>query len=143
MKCEIIVDPLCEEKVVIYAKEKNALVEQIRKLAEQNATEFLGYKGSQIIRLELEDICCITVINNKVYAVGDNEQYLIKERLYAAEAKLPDYFIKINQSCLANIKKIERFDTSISGTLKVRFKNGHIDYVSRRQLKHIKERLGI
>ncbi len=143
MKCEIILDPFCEEKVVIYAKEKSSLIEDIKKLAEQNLTSLLGYKNSEIIKLNLVDICCIAVINNKIYAICDNERYLIKERLYSIEEKLPQNFVKINQSCLANIKKMDRFDTSISGTLKIRFKNGYVDYVSRRQLKLIKERIGI
>ncbi len=143
MKCEIIIDPVCEEKVLIYAKEKSALIEEIKKLAEQNQTELLGYKNSEISKLDLTDINCISVINNKVYAVCDKERYLLKERLYSLEEKLPENFVKINQSCLANIRKMERFDTSISGTLKIRFKNGYTDYVSRRQLKTIKERIGI
>ncbi|MBQ7289239.1 MAG: LytTR family transcriptional regulator [Clostridia bacterium] len=143
MKCEIIIDSFCEEKVVVYAKEKNALVEEIKKLVEQSSTALLGYKDSEITNLNLIDIHCISVISNKVYALCDKERYLLKERLYSLQEKLPDTFVKINQSCLANIKNIERFDTSISGTLKIRFKNGHIDYVSRRQLKLIKERIGI
>ena len=72
-----------------------------------------------------------------------NEEYLLKERLYSLEEKLPETFVRINQSCLANIKKMDRFDTTISGTLKIQFKNGHMDYVSRRQLKTVKERIGI
>lgn len=143
MKCEIIIDPLQEEKVVVYAKEKSTLTEEIQRITEQYSTSLFGYKDSEIIKLNLSDIVCVSVIGNRVYAICDNEQYLLKERLYTLEEKLPENFVKINQSCLANIKKMERFDTSISGTLKIRFRNGHIDYVSRRQLKLIKERLGI
>ena len=142
MKCEIIINPLCEEKVVIYAKQKSALTEQIEKLIEQDTT-LLGYNENEIVSLNLNDINCISVISNKVYAICDNGQYLLKQRLYSLEEKLPNNFVKINQSCLANIKKMEKFDTSISGTLKILFKNGHTDYVSRRQLKLIKQRIGI
>ena len=41
------------------------------------------------------------------------------------------------------IKKIKKFDTSVSGMLTVTFKNGYRDYVSRRNLKSVKERLGV
>ena len=82
-------------------------------------------------------------MENKVCAVLKDETYQLKERLYTLEEKLPQVFVKINQSCIANIEKIGRFDASISGTLKLTFKNGWTDYVSRRQLKSIKERLGI
>ena len=143
MKCEIIIDPVADERIVIYAKEKSVLVEEIRKIAEQSDAELFGYKDNEIVKLNLIDVHCISVIKNKVYAFLDAEQYVLKERLYVIEERLPQSFVKINQSCLANIKKMERFDTSVSGTLKIHFKNGHTDYVSRRQLKSIKERLGI
>lgn len=143
MKCEIIIDPNCEERVDIYIKEKHPLAERIQQLAQQDAPELLGYSGSQIVRLDPGCIHCIAVIGSRVYALCDKQRYLLKERLYTLEEKLPECFVKINQSCLGNIRKMERFDTSLSGTLKIRFKNGHTDYVSRRQLKLIKERIGI
>jgi DNA-binding LytR/AlgR family response regulator len=143
VKCEVIICSDLEEKVGIYAKEKNAIVEEIRLFAEQTSNELLGYEGSEIVKLNSSEIHYITIIDNRVYACLDKERYLLKERLYSLEAKLNKNFVKINQSTIANIKKMERFDTSISGTLKIRFKNGDVDYVSRRQLKTIKERLGI
>lgn len=143
MKCEIIINADHEEKVTICAKENRQIIDEIRILAESDSIELLGYKDKEIIPLNPSDIFCVTVINNKIYAICENETIQIKERLYTLQEKLPDCFIKINQSCIANIKKIERFDASISGTLKIRFKNGHTDYVSRRQLKYVKERIGI
>ncbi|MEE1184969.1 MAG: LytTR family DNA-binding domain-containing protein [Acutalibacteraceae bacterium] len=143
MKCEIIIDDTCEEKVVIFSKENNRLVNDIKQFVEQCSTELIGYKNKEIIKLNSADVFCITVIDNKVYAVCQKEKFEIKTRLYVIEEKLPENFIKINQSCIANINQIERFDASISGTLKIRFKNGYTDYVSRRQLKNVKERIGI
>lgn len=143
MKCEIIIDPACEEKTVIYARENNRQIENIKKLVEESGTELLGYGDKGIKVLNPADIYCVTVLDGKVYAVCEKENLLLKQRLYEVEAKLRSTFVKINQSCLANLRKVERFDASVSGTLMLRFQNGYTDYVSRRQLKHIKERLGI
>jgi DNA-binding LytR/AlgR family response regulator len=82
-------------------------------------------------------------LDGKVCAVCETETLQLKQRLYEVEAMLPETFVKINQSCLANLRKVERFDASVSGTLMLRFRNGYTDYVSRRQLKFIKERLGM
>ena len=68
-----------------------------------------------------------------LYIGDEKERYLLKERLYALEEKNLENFVKINQSCLANIRKTERFDTSVSGTLKIRFKNGDTDYEYRKE----------
>lgn len=142
MKLEIITDENCEEKIVIYQHNENPLTEKIKQLVEETE-EIIGYKEKEILKLNPYDIFCVTVIENKVCAVLKDETYQLKERLYTLEEKLPQVFVKINQSCIANIEKIGRFDASISGTLKLTFKNGWTDYVSRRQLKSIKERLGI
>ncbi len=72
-----------------------------------------------------------------------DEEILIYARLYNIEEMLNKDFIKINQSSIANISKIQKFDASISGTLKVIFKNGYTDYVSRRNIKKVKERIGL
>lgn len=141
MKCETIINKNCEEKVVIYAKEKSRLVKAIEQFVEENSIGLTGYKNKEIISLSSSDIYCITVTDNKVYAICENDKFLLKSRLYMIEGELPESFVKINQSCIANINKIDKFDTSISGTLKIRFKNGYTDYVSRRQLKNVKERI--
>ena len=143
MKCEIIINVDAEERVVIYTKEMNRLAQDIKQLVEDSHMGLVGYAGKEIVTLNPSDIYCVSVIDSKVYAVCEKENLQLKERLYVLEEKLPDCFVKINQSCIANMGKVERFDASISGTLKVRFKNGHVDYVSRRQLKQVKERMGI
>ncbi len=143
MKCEVVLDPALEDKVVVYAKEESRLTEEIKRLVEGHFSGLIGYHDKEMIALDPASILLITVVDNKVYAVLKKERLLLKERLYVLEGKLPPYFVKINQSCLANLQQIERFDASLSGTLQVRFKNGDTDYVSRRQLKTVKERIGI
>lgn len=142
MKCEIIIDPLAEERVVVYTKEQSALAEEIKQLVEQH-TDLLGYADDEIVKLDPRDVQYVIVVNGKVFAVCGQSRYQLKERLYVLEKRLPETFVRIHQSCLANVAYMQRFDTSISGTLKIRFKNGDTEYVSRRQLKAIKERIGI
>ena len=143
MKYEIHISPDGEEKVIIYARENSPLVESIKSLLEKSDSTLMGYRDKEVFPLDPASVYCITVVQNKVYAICEKERYLLKERLYSLEERLPCFFVKINQSSIANFNKIERFDTSISGTLKLVFKNGHVEYVSRRQLKLIKERLGV
>ncbi len=143
MKCKTIIDAACEEQVLIYAHEKTNLVDEIERLVAQNSPALIGYKDKVAVMLDSADIYCFTVEDNKVYAHTDAEMLQLKSRLYQLEQMLPQNFIKINQSCIANIQKIQRFDASFSGTLSVVFKNGYTDYVSRRNLKTVKERLGL
>jgi DNA-binding LytR/AlgR family response regulator len=143
MKCTLIITDEHEEEVVIYARERTKLTDDIEALVIGSVPELIGYKENQTVKLSSDSVYCFTVEDNKVYALTDSEKLQIKLRLYQLEEILPDTFVKINQSCIANIRKIERFDTSVSGTLLIKFKNGYKDYVSRRQMKAVKERFGL
>lgn len=143
MKCTLIITDEHEEEVVIYARERTKLTNDIEMLVCGSVPELIGYKENEVVKLNSDLISCFTVEGNKVYALTDSEKLQIKLRLYQLEEMLSDTFVKINQSCIANIRKIERFDTSVSGTLLIKFKNGYKDYVSRRQMKAVKERFGL
>lgn len=143
MFCKIFIDKECEERVLIYTREKTKLCEKIEQLVSEDNIDLVGFIEREAIPLQKEDISCFISEDDKVFALTDNGKLRIKARLYKLEEELPLSFVKINQSCIANIKMIERFDSTVSGTLKVKFKNGYCDYVSRRCLKAVKERFGI
>ena len=143
MKFTVIITNERDEEVVIYAREKTKLIEDIENLIRDNAFELIGYSGYEAVNLRTDEVVCFLVEEGKVYAITDKDRFRLKSRLYQLEETLPENFVKINQSCIANIKKIERFNTSVSGTLLIKFKNGYKDYVSRRQMKAVKERFGL
>ena len=144
MKYTIIIDENHEEEVIVYAREKTKLTDEIERLVSDNSLGLIGYdKNGEGVKLTADEVGCFTAEDSKVYAITEKEKLRLKCRLYQLEEILPDNFVKINQSCLANIRKISRFDTSVSGTLLIKFKNGYKDYVSRRQMKAVKERFGL
>lgn len=143
MKFKLIIDEGHNEEVVVYAKEKSELIEKIEQLVNDSNFELVGYKNKEAVFLNASEVLCFAVFDDKVYALTEKDRFVLKLRLYQVEERLSQSFVKINQSCIANIKAITRFDASVSGTLTVNFKNGYKDYVSRRQLKAVKERLGI
>lgn len=143
MKLTVFIDKDREEEIIVYAHERSGLIDQIEKLAADKREEIIGYKNSIAEILDPADIFCFTAEGGKVFAVTDKEKFRIKERLYSLEESLGNDFIRINQSCIANIRKIRCFESSVYGSLVIIFKNGTKDYVSRRNLKNVKERLGI
>ena len=143
MKCTVILDSTREEEILIYAHKKTPIINEIERMVKGEESGLIGFFRDEIVRFDVKDVYCFAVDNGKLYAVCKNERYLLKTRLGNIEQTLDKNFIKINQSSIANINKIHKFDASISGTLKVIFKNGYTDYVSRRNIKIVKERLGI
>lgn len=143
MKCTVILDKTREEEIIIYAHQRTPLIDEIERVSKNDKTQLVGYLRGEIVKLNMQEVYCFTIDDGKLYAVCENEKYFIKLKLYIVEQMLDNSFIKINQSSIANISKIKKFDASISGTLKVIFKNGYSDYVSRRNIKNVKERIGL
>ena len=146
MKFTLRIDPECDEEIIVCAKERNALTDAIEALInkeKRHTPPLVGYIGDDIIEIRPEEVYCFFIEDKKLYASLKRGDALIKKRLYEIEEMLGGDFIKINQSTVANMKLIDRFSVSIGATLTVHFKNGRRDYVSRRQMKAVKERLGI
>lgn len=143
MKLKIFIDKTREEEIIIYCKEKNRITDAIENLLAEETLTFLGQTEDGYKKLELSEIYLFTVEDNKIYAMLEKEKYRIKTRLYKLEETLPQNYVKINQSTIINIQKIDSFSSDFTGTLKVKLKNGFCDYVSRRNLKSVKERLGV
>lgn len=144
MKFQTIIDNSCEEKVLIYAKQRTKQIEDIESYISNIETELLGYdENRDTVKLFVTEIYCFIVEENKIYALTDSGKFRINQRLYEIEELVSADFVKINQSCLCNIRKISKFGASFGGSLIVILKNGYKDYVSRRQIKAVKERFGL
>lgn len=143
MKCQIIVDKEAEERAVIYTHSVNERIEAIKRFIEGESAELVGYSGKNILPIDPKEVSAFITESGSVYAIVGGERLLIKERLYSLEASLGSDYIRINQSCLANRRQIERFEATISASLAVIFRDGYRDFVSRRQMKYVKERMGI
>lgn len=140
MKIKVVIDKDREEEVLVYARSRTELVDKIERLVKGDEN-ILAKRDRVSYNISLSDVVCFTSDDNKVFAHTEKDVLEVDEKLYELEETLARNFIKINKSCIANIEKIKSFDASITGTLIVNFKNGYRDYVSRRRLKQVKERL--
>lgn len=143
MKFTVIIDGDHEEEVVVYVRNRREIVDRLEDIVLSESEHFLGYSGAEISVLKPQDIFCFSTEGGKLFAHTDQSKLLIKERMFTVEKRLGNDFIKINQSCIINAKKIRCFDATLGGALRVTLKNGFRDCISRRQLKAVKERMGI
>ena len=105
--------------------------------------QIIGFLEGEKHLLNINEIYEIYTEGNKTYAATEKEIFQIKFRLYQIEEKEIETFIKINQSCLINKQYIASFKSSIAGSILVKLKNGKSEYISRRQVKNVMERMGI
>ncbi len=140
MKCKLFIDKTTDERVEIYAQSLSQEVVAIKSYAESYETEIIGFVDEEAVKLSLNEIYCFTVEESKVFAHTKDKKYRLRRRLYQVEEMLSEDFIKVNQSCIGCVSKVARFEAPLSGALNIVFKNGHIDFVSRRNMKAVKER---
>ena len=143
MKYKLIIDDKQEESIVITAHSKTDLIKEIEALIAKDSLKLYGYKDEQIVPLDKNEVYAFYTLDGKVYASVKDDILLIKERIYQLEESFSETFIKVNQGCLINIKKIAKFETNLGGSIKVVMKNGYSDYISRRELQNVKRRMGL
>ena len=144
MKFKLIIDKEKEEEVIVTAKERSPLIDEIEALISKYTDRIPGYLDDEIKMLAVSEIECITVLDGKTYAIdGNNQKYRLKQRLYELEATLPAFFIRINKSALANEKALDRFAVAYTGAVDAVFKCGYREYVSRRCFSQIKRRFAV
>ena len=143
MKFRLVIDKDKEEEVVVTAHAPSALTDEIQELVlNRFADRIPGYTDGDIKMLSFSQIQCVTVLDGKTYAIDENnDRYRLKLRLYELEDMLPQYFIRINKSTLANEQCLDRFKVTYAGSVDAIFKCGYREYVSRRCFSEIKRRL--
>lgn len=146
MQIEIkIDDSYAEPKVLIMTaavtEEVNAV---LRKLSDDVPQIISGSRDEKVEVLEQTDLVRIYANAGKVFAVTEKGEYVLRLRLYELEARLDaKSFVRISNSEIINLKKVNHFDLSFTGTICVKLSNGEVTYVSRRYVSKIKKILGI
>lgn len=104
--------------------------------------QLIGYINNEIYFIDLKDIICFFSKNKNVFARTSDNIYRVKYKLYELnEIFETKDFIRISNSCIININKIECFDTSIIGTITVKMKDGTKEIVSKRNVSQIMKML--
>ncbi len=102
---KVILNENAEENITATVHRRSSLIDQIEALiSEDGGTNRLPcYTDDDMVRLPISDISCITVLDGKTYVIdAKGKRYRSRQRLYEIEELLPDYFIRINKSAIAN-----------------------------------------
>lgn len=146
MQLEVKIDSSCiEPKVIILTASMTEDVNIIlNKLSDQAPQIISGSRDNKIEVLEQAELIRIYASSGKVFAVTHKGEYVLRLRLYEIEERLPSHqFVRISNSEIINLKKVNNFDLSFTGTICVKLSNGTITYVSRRYVSKLKKILGI
>lgn len=146
MQVEIRIDDHCTEpKIIIVTKEINDEINALmKKLSDDQIKMIAGFREDTVKVLEPKDIYRVYASSGKVFAETDRGEYTLRLRLYEVEQRLSnDFFLRISNSEIVNLKKVKSFDLSFVGTICVSLLNGKTIYASRRYVSKIKQVLGM
>lgn len=132
-------------KIIIETdKITDEVTEIIRKLSDEAPNMIVGAAGDTHHIIDLTQLIRVYSAESKVFAVTDQGEYVLRQRLYELEERLDkSVFVRISNSEIVNLKKVKSFDLSLAGTICVKMSNGSVTYVSRRFVSKIKKVLGL
>ena len=94
------------------------------------------------VTLPEERIVLISVDNKKLKVTAEGGTYWMKMTLSDIEAALnPSMFLRVSRYDIVNLQKVERFDFSVAGTLRIELSDGQEAWASRRFIPAVRERL--
>lgn len=146
MQVEVQIDAShTEPKIIILAASVTEEVDAILKKLSDDVPQIIsGSRDGKIEVLEQADLIRLYANAGKVFAVTEKGEYALRLRLYELEERLDAHcFVRISNSEIINLKKVDHFDLSFTGTICVKFTNHMTTYVSRRYVSKIKKILGI
>lgn len=144
MQIEIQIDSShSDTKVIVVAPSMTEEVESLVKMLSDDTPHFLtGSRNNKLEVLEPEDLIRIYSSSGKVFAVTPKGEFTLRLRLYELEQRLDhNRFVRISNSEIINLKKVEHFDLNFTGTICAKLTDGSKSYVSRRYLPKIKQML--
>ena len=146
MQVEIKIDTACTEPKIIVLTDRitDEVSDIVKKLSDDAPQILSGFRENTLEILEQNDIYRFYASAGKIYAETEKGEYTLRLRLYELEDRLDkNRFVRISNSEIVNIQKVQNFDLSFTGTICVSLTNGIVTYVSRRYVHKIKQILGI
>ncbi len=146
LQVEIKIDAACTEPKIIVLTDRitDEVSDIVKKLSDDAPQILSGFRENTLEILEQNDIYRFYASAGKIYAETEKGEYTLRLRLYELEDRLDkNRFVRISNSEIVNIQKVQNFDLSFTGTICVTLSNGIVTYVSRRYVHKIKQVLGI
>lgn len=145
MQINIEIQEDAEDTVItIKCKEKDVFIDKLIAALKIVDRQIMVHYEGNITSLNLEEIMYIESVDRKCFVYTADKIYESCSRLYELERQLEQYmFVRINKSCVVNLKKIDSIKTYFDRRLLITMSNNEQLIVSRMYADKIKELLGV
>ncbi len=131
-------------EIVFRASERDEQVEALMKKLSDNAKRRLAVLDGRknICRVDEADVISVSADGKTVRIAAESGAYHARQTLKEIETELSDErFLRISRFEIINLKKVAKYDFTVSGMLRIEFENGAETWASRRYIPLIRERL--
>lgn len=144
MKINCHVDPnLQEEHAEVWLRKITPKVnELLQELSVQDKTLWC-YGKNTIIPVKFQDIYALKVAQRNVDVITKENVLFYNDHLAHLKASLPEYFLEASRSTIFNYHDIDHLALMNNGLIDAILTNKYHVQISRRNMKKLKERLGI
>ncbi|ADP32318.1 LytTR family DNA-binding domain-containing protein [Bacillus atrophaeus] len=146
MKVEVSIDPSYKEPKIIIQTDRmtDEISDILKRLSETYMDSLAVFSDRGVEIVDCKDIVRIYAAKQKVFVQTGADIFTVRSRLYELEEKLDrQFFVRISNSEIVNMKMIKNMDISMTGTIGVLLKGDIKTYASRRYVSKIKKQLGI
>lgn len=133
-----------EDEVIIRCHHLSPnMMRVIAALEAQNVT-LTVYDGTEIFRLEPEDVFYIESVDKKTFVYSEDRVFESKSRLYEMEEVLRQHdFFRASRSMLVNLRRVHSFSTAVAGRFEAIMQNDEKIIISRWYVNELKKFLKI
>lgn len=139
-----VIEAESEEEIIfrLHAINDNAL--KLINNLKSSQGEIIAYKGTEIYRLNPNDIYYFEVVDSKSFIYCENDVYESKLRLYEFEKLCNGApFFRGSKSMVINSDKIRSLKPSLSGRFEISLINNERLIVSRQYVNSLKKLMGL
>lgn len=130
--------------VTIKCREHDAFVDRLIAALKIIDKQIMVIHEGNMTSIDLEDILYIESVDRKCFIYTVNKVYESFNKLYELEQQLEQYlFVRINKSCVVNLKNIDSIKTYLDRRLLITMSNNEQLIVSRQYAGDIKNLLGV
>lgn len=133
-----------EIDVLIRASERDAEVDALIRRISGKPPDGLTVKdsGGALVELAPEQIILISVRGNQLQIETEGGSYTLRQTLQSVERGLTGRsFLRISRHELVNMDKVQKYDFTVNGTLRLELAGGMETWASRRCIPAIRRRL--
>ena len=133
-----------EIEVIINCMAEDENVQRIVSALDSLNTKLCCRRQGELFQIALNDILYIESVDRKCFVYTKDNVFETTKRLYELEQQLVSFlFLRINKSCIVNLKNIDAIRAYLDRRLLITMSNGEQLIVSRQYAPELKHLLGV